>query len=107
MLQDFLFEDDYVLNTGSEVEMPLHAWIISLPFVLIWARLLTPNRGSPPVTSIPSICEPLFRVNGEILNALNKFTYLDSILSKNVHIEDEVEAQIAKPVQHIGGSKRK
>ena len=40
--------------------------------------------------------EPTITVNGQKLKVVDKFTYLGSILSRAVHIDDEVTARIAK-----------
>ena len=39
--------------------------------------------------------EPNITVNGQRLNAVNKFTYLGSTLSQNATIDDEVNVRIA------------
>jgi len=33
---------------------------------------------------------PMFTINGQILQVVDKFTYLGSMLSRNVHIDEEV-----------------
>ena len=40
--------------------------------------------------------EPTITVNGQNLKVVDKFTYLESTLSRAVHIDDEVTARIAK-----------
>ncbi len=40
--------------------------------------------------------EPNIIINGQRLNEVEKFTYLGSTLSKNVVIDDEVNARLAK-----------
>ncbi|KAI0229585.1 hypothetical protein LSAT2_019978, partial [Lamellibrachia satsuma] len=40
--------------------------------------------------------EPNIIVNGQRLNAVNRFTYLGSTLSQNVTIDDEVNVRIAR-----------
>ena len=42
--------------------------------------------------------EPTITVNGRTLQAVDKFTYLGSTLSRVVHIDDEVTARAAKPL---------
>ena len=44
--------------------------------------------------------------NGEVLNAVDKFTYLGSVLSREVHIDNEVDTRIAR-AKCLGGSKEK
>ena len=45
--------------------------------------------------------EPTITVKGQLLKVLDTFTYLGSVLSRLVHIDDEVNARIAKLVQHL------
>ena len=40
--------------------------------------------------------EPIITVKGQRLQVVDKFTYLGSTLSRVVHIDDEVNARIAK-----------
>ena len=40
--------------------------------------------------------EPTITVKGQRLQVVDKFTYLGSTLSRHVHIENEVNARIAK-----------
>ena len=46
--------------------------------------------------------EPTTTVNGQRLQVVDKFTYLGSILSRVVHIDDEVNARIAKASAAFG-----
>ena len=45
--------------------------------------------------------EPTITVKGQRLQVVDKFIYLGSTLSRVVHIDNEVNARIAKPVQHL------
>ena len=45
--------------------------------------------------------EPTITVKGQRLQVVDKFTYLGSTLSRVVHIDDEVNARIAKAGQHL------
>lgn len=40
--------------------------------------------------------EPQVTADGEVLNAVDKLTYFGSVLSKDVHIDDEVDTCIAR-----------
>ena len=42
--------------------------------------------------------EPSVKVNKQKLTAMDKFTYLESTLSRSVQIDDETNARIAKSV---------
>ena len=46
--------------------------------------------------------EPTITAKGQRLQAVNKFTYLESTLSRVVHIDDEVNARIAKASAAFG-----
>ena len=46
--------------------------------------------------------EPTITVKGQKLQVLDKFTYLGSTLSRVVHIDDEVNARIAKASTVLG-----
>ena len=45
--------------------------------------------------------------NGEVLNAVDKFTYLGSVLSRDIHIDNEVDARIARASSVFGRLQRK
>ena len=47
--------------------------------------------------------EPTITVKGQRLQVVDKFTCLGSILSRVVHIDDEVNARMPKLVQHLAG----
>ena len=51
--------------------------------------------------------EPSITTNGEVLNAVDKFTYLGSVLSRDVHIDSEVDACIARASSVFGRLQRK
>ena len=46
--------------------------------------------------------EPTITVKGQRLKVVDKFTYLGSTLSRDVHIDDEVNARIAKASAAFG-----
>ena len=46
--------------------------------------------------------EPIITVKGQRLQVVDKFTYLGSTLSRVVHIDDEVNARIAKDSAAFG-----
>ena len=48
--------------------------------------------------------EPTITVKGQQLQVVDKFTYLGSTLSRVVHIDDEVNAKIAKASGRLRGS---
>ena len=56
------------------------------------------HQPAPGKTSI----EPSITINGQCLEAVDKFTYLGSTLSRNVVIDDEVDARLAKAKSAFG-----
>ena len=46
--------------------------------------------------------EPNITVNGQRVNAVNRFTYLGSTMSQNATIDDEVNVRIAKASATFG-----
>ena len=49
-----------------------------------------------------SYMEPWFITNGKVLNAVDKFTYLGSVLFRDVHIDNEVDVCIARTSSVLG-----
>lgn len=52
--------------------------------------------------SSKSYVEPSISVSGQWLNAVDKFIYLDSTLSRNAVIDDEVNIRLAKASVALG-----
>ena len=46
--------------------------------------------------------EPSVTTNGEVLNTVDKFTYLGSVLSREEHIDNEVDAHVARASSVFG-----
>ena len=64
------------------------------------------NEGQTYTPHYPYV-EPSVTTNGEVLNAVDKFTYFGSILSRDVHIDNEVDAHIARASSVFGKLQRK
>ena len=85
-MHDFLFADDGALNAASETEMQQSMDQFSAAcanFGLIISTKKTQVLHQPPPHH-PYV-EPLVTTNGEVLNAVDKFTYLGSVLSRDAH----------------------
>ena len=51
--------------------------------------------------------EPLVTANGEVLHAVNKFTFLGSVLSRDVHIDNKIDTRIVRASSVFGRLQRK
>ena len=100
---DFLFADDCALNSVSEADMQNNVdkfakacsnfgLTISIKKTEV---LHQPAPGKP-------YAEPNITINGQTLKAVDKFTYLGSTLSRNVTIDDEIDARLAKASAAFG-----
>ena len=107
-VRDLLFADDCALNACSEPEMQqsmdkfssacdAFGLTISIKKTEVMYQL-APSKD---------YTEPTITVNGEALKTVNKFTYLGSTLSRNVHIDDEVVLRIAKARAAFGNLREK
>ena len=102
-LRDFLFADDCALNAGNEADMQHSMNLFSTACVNFGLTISTkktevmyqPAPGKP-------YTEPTVTVNGVKLAAVDRFTYLGSTLSRNVHIDDETDGRIAKASAAFG-----
>ena len=102
-INDFLFADDCALNAASEATMQHSVDKFSDAcnnFGLTISKKKTevmhqPAPGKP-------YTEPSISIDGQQLNAVDRFTYLGSTLSRNVVIDDEVNARLAKASAAFG-----
>ena len=107
-MHDFLFADDCVLNAASEAEMQQSMDRFSTAcdnFGLIINTKKIHVLHQPPLHH-PYV-EPSVTTNGEVLNAVDKFAYLGSVLSRDVHIDNEVDACVARASSVFGRLRRK
>ena len=87
-MHDFLFAEDCALNAASEAEMQQSVDQFSAAFAnfgLIINTKKTQVLHQPPPHH-PYV-EPSVTTNREVLNAVHKFIYLGSVLSRDVHID--------------------
>ncbi|KYO42070.1 hypothetical protein Y1Q_0002715 [Alligator mississippiensis] len=89
---DLLFADDCSLNGKSESDMQLSMDHFSSAYDNFG---FTINTKKTELMHHPSSEKP-YVVNGHTLQAMEKFTYLDSTLSYAVHVNDENNARIAE-----------
>ena len=93
-INDFLFADDWALNSISEDDMQQNVdkfAEVCTNFSLTISIKKTEVMHQP--APAESYIEPSITISGQCLKAVDKFTYLDSTLSRNVVISD---AKLAK-----------
>ena len=97
-VRDFLFADDCALNAGSPEDMQHSMDLFSIActnfgFTISTKKTVVTYQPAPR----KQYQEPTVTVNGQKLQTdVDKFTYLGSTLSRSVHIDDEIDARIAK-----------
>ena len=102
-LRDFLFDDDCALNAGSTEYMQRSMDLFTTAcnnFGLTINTKKTEAMYQPAPQK--SYQGPTVTVNGKKLAAVGKFTYIGSTLSRNVHIDHEVDTRIAKASSAFG-----
>ena len=102
-LRDSLFADDCALNAGSAEDMQHSMNLFSNAcsnFGLTICVKKTEAMYQP--ASKKPFQEPTVTVNGQKLATVDKFVYLDSTLSRSVHIDDDTHARIAKVSSAFG-----
>nr|VZI17363.1 unnamed protein product [Spirometra erinaceieuropaei] len=103
---ELLFADDCALNTTSEEEMQRSMDLYSAAcenFGLVINTQKTVVMHQPPPNSATAPnASPQLRVNATQLHVVENFPYLDSTLSRNTKIDDEVANRISKSSQAFG-----
>ena len=102
-INDFLFADDCALNSISEDDKQQNVdkfaeACTNFGLTISIKKTEVMHQPAPGKTYI----EPSITINGQCLKAFDKFTYLGSTLSRNVVIDDEVDARLAKANSAFG-----
>ena len=102
VLDEFLFADDMAKGAETEEKMQKAVDQVSnscdsydLTISIKKTEVYQPAPGKP-------YKEPTITVKGQRLQVVDKFTYLGSTLSRALHIDDEVNARIAKASAAFG-----
>ena len=102
-INDFLFADDCTLSAASEADMQHSIEKFAKACNNFGLTISTKKTG---VMHQPApgktYTEPNITINRQWLNVVDKFTYLGSTLSRNVVIDDEVNARLAKASAAFG-----
>nr|VZI50652.1 unnamed protein product [Spirometra erinaceieuropaei] len=105
-VHELLIAYDYALNTTSEVEMPRSMDLFSAAcenFGLVINTQKTVVMHQPaPNSATAHNASPQISANGTQLQVVENFPYLDSTLSRNTMIDDEVANRISKASQAFG-----
>ena len=108
IIRDFLFADDCALNADSYHKLTSDMYRSTDKFstactnfghILSTKKTVVLHQPAPGKSYVEP--EPNITVNGQRLNAVNRFTYLGSALSQNATI-DEVNVRIAKASATFG-----
>ena len=102
-INDFLFADDCALNSISEDDMQQNVDKFAeacTNFSLMISIKKTEVMHQPGTGK--TYIEPSITINGQCLKAVNKFIHLGNTLSRNVVIDDEVDARLAKANSAFG-----
>ena len=96
-VRNLLFVDDCTLNAGSMPEMQCSTDKFSSACDAFGLTIST-NKTEVMFQPAPhkEYVEPAIIIKSQTLQAVDKFTYLSSTLSRAVHIDDEVSSRIAK-----------
>ena len=102
-INDFLFADDCALNFISADDMQQNVdkfaeACTNFGLTISIKKTEVMHQPAPGKTYI----EPSITINGQCLKAVDKFTYLGSTLSRNVVIDDEADARLAKANSAFG-----
>ena len=102
-INDFLFADDCALNSISVDDMQQNVdkfaeACTNFGLTISIKKTEVMHQPAPGKTYI----EPSITINGQCLKSVDKFTYLGSTLSRNVVIDDEADARLAKANSAFG-----
>ena len=102
-INNFLFADNCTLNATSEADMQhsidkFAKACNNFGLTISTKKTEVMHQPAPGKT----YAEPNSTINGQQLNVVDKFTYLGSTLSRNIVINDEVNARLAKASAAFG-----
>lgn len=102
-VHDLLFADDCALNapTAEKMQNSVSHFSTSCRNFGFTINTKKTEVMHQPAPQKPYVA-PTISVEGEVLNVVDKFTYLGSTLSRCVTIDDEVDARIAKASSAFG-----
>ena len=102
-VNDFLFANDSALNAASEADMQ-HSTGKFAKACHNFGLMISTKKTEVMHQAAPgkTYTEPNITINGQQPNAVDKFTYLGSTLSRNIVIDDEVNARLAKASAAFG-----
>ncbi|GFS12841.1 hypothetical protein ElyMa_004868700 [Elysia marginata] len=96
-LREFLFFDHCALNADNKAEMQHSMNLFSTACDNFGLTIFTKkSKGTYQRAPGKPYTEPTVTLNGVKLAAVDRFTYLGSILSHNVHIDDKTDGRISK-----------
>ena len=97
VVRDFPFADDSTLNgfTQHDMQTTLDRSSAACDNFDLTISTMKTEVMHQPTLGTPYL-KPSIAVNGQVLQAVDKFTYLGSTLSRAVHFDDEVNSKIAK-----------
>ena len=102
VLDEFLFADD--MAKGAQTKEKMQKDVDQVSYLCDRYDLTISIKKTEVVyqpTPGKPYKEPTITMKGQRLQVVNKFTYLGSTLSRVVHVDDEVNAKIAKASQHF------
>ena len=102
-INDFLFADDCALNSISvdDIQRNVDKFAeacTNFGLTISTKKTEVMHQPAPGKTYI----EPSITINGHCLKSVDKFTYLGTTLSRNVVIDDEADARLAKENSAFG-----
>ena len=100
MLDEFLFADDTAKDAPTECKNGVDQISVSRDSYDLTISIKKTEVVYQPAPGKP-YKEPTITVKGQLLQVVDKFTYLGSTLSRVVLIDDEVNPGLPKLVQHL------
>eukprot|EP00795_Rhopilema_esculentum_P006896 gene6896-12505_t len=102
VLQNFLFADDCALNASPEYDMQINMNQLSRACGNFGLTISTKKTKVMYQPAPGKLYRPSQIVNDQSLQAITRFTYLDSTLSNAVNIDDEINNRLVKASAAFG-----